>query len=153
TAGPRALREAQAKDAARRDSLAHRGQTGTDASPPDSQRVELGNPHASGQDQNLNDATAVDNEEAKGWFYNLFVDMRTGGSKSGGWDAHDWAVLFFVVIGFVVVGAFIVYTAKTIVDLAINADHFPIFQEAGLRLSYSGESWRDGLGTDLYRDA
>jgi hypothetical protein len=108
---------------------------------------------APAQDQNLNDATAVDKDEAKGWFYNLFVDIHNGGSKSGGLDAHDWAVLFFVVIGFVVVGAFIIYGVETLAEMAVNKDHYPLFQEAGLRLSYSGEAWQDGVGAALYRDA
>jgi len=153
TAGPRALREAQAKDAARRDSLARRREAHAGDSSSDSQTVSLGNAPSSGQDQNISDASAVEKEEAKGWFFNLFADLHEGKSKGGGPDAHDWAVLFFVMIGFVVVGAFILYGVETLVELALNREHYPLFQEAGLRLSYSGEAWRDGLGADLYRDA
>jgi hypothetical protein len=153
TAGPRALREAQARDAARRDSLARKRETHPGDSALDSQTVDLGIPPANGHDRSSNDATAVENDEAKGWFVNLFADLRDGGSKSGGWDAHGWAVLFFVVIGFVVVGAFLVYGVETFAEMAINRDHYPVFQEAGLRLSYSGEAWQDGAGASLYRDA
>ncbi len=162
TVGPRALREAQAKEAAAReargreargrDSLARMGETHPGDSTADSQAVILNLP-APGQERNRNDAAAVDQDEAKGWFVNLFADIRGGGSKSGGLDAHGWAVLFFVVIGFVVVGAFLVYGVETLAEMALNRDHYPIFQEAGLRLSYSGEAWQDGAGADLYRDA
>ncbi|MBW8888975.1 MAG: hypothetical protein JF616_14570 [Fibrobacteres bacterium] len=134
------------------DSLARNREARPVEATPDSQAV-FGNPPAVGQDQNQSDASAVDKEEAKGWFYNLFVDLHNGGSRSGGLDAHDWAVLFFVVIGFVVVGAFIIYGVETLAEIALNQDHYPLFQEAGLRLSYSGEAWQDGVGTDLYRDA
>lgn len=137
TAGPRALREARAEEAAA-----------------DSQSIELGKPPASGQDQDRNDAASVDKEEARGWFLNLFADLHDDKSKDGGGlDAHGWAVLIFVVIGFVVVGAFLVYGLQTLFELALNREHYPVFQEAGLRLSYSGEAWRDGVGGDLYRDA
>lgn len=137
---------------ARRDSLAPPQETRAGESSPDSQTV-LGSPYAPGQERNANDATATDNDEAKGWFVNLFADLRSDGSKSGGLDAHGWAVLFFVVIGFVVVGAFLVYGVETLAEMAINRDHYPVFQEAGLRLSYSGEAWQDGAGAELYRDA
>jgi hypothetical protein len=162
SAGPRALREMQAKEAARRDSLARArsggpalGNTGDtqSAALPDTQPIMIGEPRAAGGDQNLEDARAADEEEAKGWFANLFLDLREGGGKAGGLDGKDWAAIIYVVVGVVVVGAFIVYAAQTLIELSLNQEHAPLFQEAGLRLSYSGHSWRDGAGADLYRDA
>jgi hypothetical protein len=161
-AGPRALRELQAKEAARRDSLARArsralGHRDTEVTPqsalPDTQTAVVGEPSVADGDQNLQDARAADADEAKGWFANLFLDWREGGGKGVGLDAHDWAAIIYVVVGVVVVGAFIVYAAQTLVELAFNQEHYPLFQEAGLRLSYSGHSWRDGAGADLYRDA
>lgn len=158
--GPRALRELQAQEAARRDSLARAravgaGDTGVTRSAawPDTQPSVLGEPRVAGGDQNLEDSRAADEEEAKGWFANLFLDLREGGGKEGGLDGHDWAAIIYVVVGVVVVGAFIVYAAQTLIELSLNQEHHPVFQEAGLRLSYSGHSWRDGAGADLYRDA
>jgi hypothetical protein len=162
SAGPRALREMQAREAARRDSLARarsrasgQGDTGVtqSAALPDTQPLVIGEPRVAGGDQILEDARVADEEEAKGWFANLFLDLREGGGKGGGLDGHDWAAILYVVIGVVVVGAFIVYGVQTLIELAINQEHYPLFQEAGLRLSYSGHSWRDGAGADLYRDA
>jgi hypothetical protein len=142
--GPRALRELQAKETARRDSL---------AALPDTQPAVLGEPRAAGGDQNLEDERAADAEAARGWFANFFLDLRDGGGKDGGLDADEWAALIYVVVGVVVVGAFIVYAVQTLAELAINKEHYPLFQEAGLRLSYSGHAWRDGAGAELYRDA
>ena len=165
-AGPRALREMQAKDAARRDSLArgrpvdslHRNsEVTTDRAAPDTQSAVLGDPGATGGDPDLAGESSADAERTRGWFANLFLDLREGGGKDGGkgggLDANDWAAMIYVVVGLVVVGAFLVYALQTLVELAINKEHYPVFQEAGLRLSYSGHAWRDGAGADLYRDA
>ena len=67
--------------------------------------------------------------------------------------ADEWAAVIYVVVGVVVVGAFLVYALQTLAELSFNRDGDPLFQEAGLRLSYSGSAWRDGSGADLYRDA
>ena len=45
-----------------------------------------------------------------------------------------------------IVGAFLVYGVQTLVELAANKEHYPLFQEAGLRFSYSGKAFRDGTG-------
>lgn len=181
--GPRALRELQAKEAARRDSLARaahardslapgqsRGPASSDslrsldpshrnvgatqeAALPDTQPMALGEPRVAGGDQNLEDLRDDDDEVARGWFANLFIDLREGGGKGDGLDADEWAAIIYVAVGLVVVGAFLIYAVQTLVELSLNREHYPLFQEAGLRLSYSGHSWRDGAGADLYRDA
>lgn len=173
TTGPRALREMRAKEAAARaargrearergrrggdsldrDSAGHKTSAVHGDAASDSQAALLQDPRNAAPDQDLSSVQTADNERAKGWFANLFLDFTDRGSKGTGMDGHDWAALIYVVIGVVVVGAFIIYAAQTLVELAVNADGAPLFQEAGLRLSYSGRSWRDGAGADLYRDA
>jgi hypothetical protein len=162
-AEPRALREMRAKEAAARaareretrgrDTSTHKANAINEEAAPDSQASMLQDPRQAAPDQDLTGAQAADNERTKGWFANLFLDFTDRGSKGSGMDGHDWAALIYVVIGVVVVGAFLIYAAQTLVELAVNADHDPLFQEAGLRLSYSGRSWRDGAGANLYRDA
>lgn len=151
--GPRALREMEAKEAARRDSAGGNREVTQDAALPDTQPAVVGAPRRAGGDQDLDDEDSPEKEEARGWFADLFADFRDGGGKDGGWDAHDWAVLIYVVVGVVVVGAFLVYGLQTLGELILNREDYPVFQEAGLRLSYSGHAWRDGAGADLYRDA
>ncbi|MDB5051230.1 MAG: hypothetical protein JWO30_4301 [Fibrobacteres bacterium] len=98
------------------------------------------------------DHTAIEKDRAKGWFVNFFADVTDGGG--GGWDAHELAAVIYVVIGVVVVGAFILYGAQTLYDLATNQEDYPVFMEAGVRVSYSGKALKDpDGGSDLYRDA
>jgi hypothetical protein len=134
---PRALREMQAQEGAS----------------PDSQPFAAKEPHPSGPDQNLDQARAGEAEETKGWIANLIADIGECGHKDCKMDGHDWAAVIYVVVGVVVVGAFIIYGAETLAELILDQGQYPLFQEAGLRLSYSGHPWRDGAGADLYRDA
>jgi hypothetical protein len=131
TSGPRALREYRERQ---KDSASVFGE-GVRGEP----------------DRESRDASAADEEEAKGWFVNLMADIHDGGGKGLGGD--DWAAVIYVVVGVVVVGAFLIYGIQTLAELAVNDGHDPLFQEAGVRLSYSGKTWRDGAGGDLYRDA
>jgi hypothetical protein len=155
TTGPRALRELQAKTA-HRDSL-RRDSIDAWRHPPDKadagrDTLVLGlapeRPEADASD-------GEDEEEAdrtKGYFVNLFADVSDGGG--GGWDGDDWAAVIYVVVGVVVVGAFLLYGVQTISNLVTNREHYPLFREAGLRLSYSGKAFSDPNGTaDLFRDA
>ncbi len=96
----------------------------------------------------------VDKEERTNWFINLFADVREGHGGGGGWSGDDWAAVIYVVVGVVVVGAFVIYGLQMLTELAINKDDYPMFMEAGLRLSYSGKAFEDPNGRgDLYRDA
>jgi hypothetical protein len=158
---PRALRELAAKRAAhldslRRDSLSTYGIThvSTDSESRDSLTLGVQPEHKPTADH-----TVVDEDETRGWFVNLMADWRgEGHGKSGGGGSsgsgHEWAAVIFVVVGVVVVGAFILYGAQTVYELATNRDDVPVFQEMGLRLSYSGQEYGGAeAGTDLYRDA
>ena len=166
TAGPRALRELKAKDAARRDSLAR-----TQGNRQDTLRIEtrrfdsqeadtpdtlvIGQAREEGADNNERDARKADEEETTNWFVNLMVDFRDGrtGGGGGGWSGDELAAVIYVVVGVVVVGAFLIYGIQTLTELAVNPKDDPLFQEVGLRLSYSGHALRDGTGPDLYRDS
>ncbi len=171
---PRALRESQAKVTAHRDSLrrdslaayglAHPGSR-VDSAPDGSDRTDRSNDE-DGKDSLIlggkparheeADHTRVDDDEAKGWFANLVLDWtdRGHGGRGGGMSGSDWAAIIYVVVGVVVVGAFIIYGVQTIVELAANEGDYPLFQELGFRLSYSGKEFRDAqTGPDMYRDA
>ncbi|MEO6098661.1 MAG: hypothetical protein ABIW76_24500 [Fibrobacteria bacterium] len=162
---PRAILEMQARDAARKDSLARdsaesraRSQELEDQEEDDQEEggtdtVVLGVKPEKRTEADHTRAHEYEAEERTGWFVNLFTDMRDG-HGDGGWNGDDWAAVIFVVIGVVVVGAFVIYGVQTLAELAINKDGYPIFMEAGLRLSYSGKAYQDPNGNgDLYRDA
>jgi hypothetical protein len=164
TAGPRALREMQAKDAAHRDSLARaRGDSAAAASrepakdaetepEPEPDTLVMGDADPDDADD-LRTSRGVDEEEAKGWFVQFVADV-SGDGGGGGWDGDKLAAVIYVVVGVVVVGAFLVYGLQTLAELAANTEHYPLFQEAGLRLSYSGKALDDPSGSaQLYRDA
>lgn len=100
-------------------------------------------------DQDLDDDAKHHN-----WFVNIFADAREGGGGGGGWDSDDWAAVIYVVIGVVVVGAFVIYGVQMLGEMALNQEGYPLFMEAGVRLSYSGKAIEDGQGVGgLYRDA
>jgi hypothetical protein len=131
---PKALREMQERDAVRRDSLARDDRT-------DHARV----------DDNPDDS---EDQRYHNWFVNIFADAREGGGGGGGWDSDDWAAVIYVVIGVVVVGAFVIYGVQMLGEMAMNQEGYPLFMEAGARLSYSGKSIEDQQGVgELYRDA
>lgn len=95
-----------------------------------------------------------DDEKHHNWFVNIFADAREGGGGGGGWDADDWAAVIYVVIGVVVVGAFVIYGVQMLGEMAFNQEEYPLFMEAGVRLSYSGKAIEDQQGVgQLYRDA
>lgn len=109
--------------------------------------------------ENRADHTRVDEDldddgRHHNWFVNIFADVREGGGGGGGWDSDDWAAVIYVVIGVVVVGAFVIYGVQMLGEMAINQGDYPLFMEAGVRLSYSGKAIEDQQGVGkLYRDA
>ncbi|MEO7425642.1 MAG: hypothetical protein ABI036_10675 [Fibrobacteria bacterium] len=157
---PRALREIAAKRAAhqdslRRDSLAVYGiaHPAAQATSPDS--LILGLPIEG--ETTAEHTMVADKDVTRGWFVNLMADWNgwghgKGGGGGGGGDP-DWAAIIFVVVGVVVVGAFLIYGAQAVYELATNDEDVPVFQEMGLRLSYSGQKFGGADGEpDLYRD-
>jgi hypothetical protein len=160
SATPRAIREMQARNAARkdplaRDSAAFQVPSGErpDESDEGSDTLILGLEPAKRTEADHSRADEYEDEKRTGWFVNLFADVSDG-HGGGGWGGDDWAAVIYVVIGVVVVGAFVIYGVQTLAELAINKDGYPMFMEAGLRLSYSGKALQDPNGNgDLYRDA
>jgi hypothetical protein len=176
---PRALRESQAKritylDSLRADSLAayrikhplppspspapEEWESDSPKESSDTLILGTGLPNRALPDQTQQaDHTRVDDAEAKGWFVNFFADWTHKGSGDSGGDGlsgGDWAAIIFVAVGVVVVGAFVIYGVQTVLELATNQENYPLFQELGLRLSYSGKEFQDPQsGPDLYRDA
>jgi hypothetical protein len=160
SATPRAIREMQARNAARKDSLARDSAAfqvpsgeRSDQDEGGSDTLVLGVRSAKGTEADHSRADEYEDEKRAGWFVNLFADVSDG-HGGGGWGGDDWAAVIYVVIGVVVVGAFVIYGVQTLAELAINKDGYPMFMEAGLRLSYSGKALQDPNGNgDLYRDA
>lgn len=141
---PRALREMQELKAARTDS-----RTGDDT-------LILGDdPERDDRaDHTRVDEDLDDDGKRHNWFVNIFADVREGGGGGGGWTGDDWAAVIYVVIGVVVVGAFIIYGVQMLGEMALNQEDYPLFTEAGVRLSYSGKAIEDQQGVGkLYRDA
>ena len=88
-------------------------------------------------------------ERTRSYLGDFFLDIQDG---NWDWDGDDWAAVIYVAVGFVVVGAFILYGGQTLYELITNKNEDPVFQEAGLRYSYSGKTWSGG-GPPLYRNA
>lgn len=154
---PRALREIEAKRAAhqdslRRDSLAVYGIAHPSSDPVSADSVILGVPMET--ERTADHTMVVDKDVSRGWFVNLVADWKDGGhGNSGGGSGRDWAAIIFVVVGVVVVGAFVLYGAQTVYALATNEEEVPVFQEVGLRLSYSGQKFGGAEAEpDFYRD-
>lgn len=181
---PRAIAEMQAKETAKRDSTARargdngpvrensaslRGDSlpvrrddvvieGRDSEDEDHEEPEtwvLGEAlKEDAGDTDLRDQKQADERETQSWFVNLVADFNDGGSGGGGWGGDELAAVIYVVVGVVVVGAFLIYGIQTLVELAANTEDYPMFQDAGLRLSYSGKALQNQSGSaDLYRDA
>ena len=168
---PRAIAEMQAKENAKRDSLARargdsvpvhmdtvtielRNEQGEIVEEPETWVV--GEPGQAGGDTDLLDKQNLDERETQSWFINLVADFSDGPSSGGGggWGGDELAAVIYVVVGVVVVGAFLIYGIQTLVELAANTEDYPVFQETGLRLSYSGKALQNQTGSaDLYRDA
>ncbi len=114
----------------------------------------IGQARADETDNNERGVRRMEEEEEANWFVNLLVNFRDGpGGGGGGWNGDDLAAVIFVVVGVVVVGAFLIYGIQTLAELAINPESDPLFQEVGLRLSYSGHALRNGTTADLYADS
>lgn len=163
---PRALAEMQARDAAKRDSLARaRGDSvparrdtltieSRDPTAVDPPEWVVGDPGEAEEASDLRDARAAEEAEEQSWFVHLVADVSDGPGSGGGWGGDELAAVLYVVVGVVVVGAFLIYGIQTLVELAANTEDYPLFHETGLRLSYSGKTLQSGDGAaDLYRDA
>jgi hypothetical protein len=159
---PKAIREMQEREAARKDSLARTSQSGANREAPyytatDDTLILGVRPERDDRTDHTRvdeDSDEPEDERHHNWFVNIFADVREGGGGGGGWDSDDWAAVIYVVIGVVVVGAFVIYGLQMLGEMATNQEGYPLFMEMGARLSYSGKAIEDPAGVgDLYRDA